>query len=112
MATTGNRVCLLDPCITKNIAATHRRYVYDFPIPQGADPVLFTPKPLDGEVESFELLSVDQVMTKMREKLFKPNCALVLIDFFIRHSYITPDSEPDYMEIITRLHGRFDHDNW
>jgi len=87
-------------------------YVYDLPIPTDADAAPFTPKPLDGEVESFELLPVDQVMAKMREGLFQPNCALVLLDFFIRHGYITPDSEPNYMEIMTRLHGRFDHDKW
>jgi hypothetical protein len=31
------------------------RYVYDLAIPVDADPTLFTPKPLDGEVESFEV---------------------------------------------------------
>jgi len=86
--------------------------VYDLPIPRDVNTVPFTPAPLDGEVESFELLAVDQVMAKMRLGLFKPNCALVLLDFFIRHGYITPESEPNYMEIITRLHGRFDHDKW
>ncbi|KAF7986083.1 hypothetical protein HWV62_41489 [Athelia sp. TMB] len=30
-------------------------YVYDLPVPPGADPTPFTPKPLDGEVESFEV---------------------------------------------------------
>ena len=31
------------------------RYVYDLPIPAGADPTLFEPRPSDGEVESFEV---------------------------------------------------------
>jgi len=84
-------------------------YVYDLRIPNSA---LFQPKPLDGEVESFELLSLDQVIRKMRAGLFKPNCALVLIDFFIRHGYIAPDKEPDFVNIITRLHGRFDYEKW
>ena len=34
----------------------------------------------------------------------------VLIDFLIRHGYLTPDNEPDYMEIITRLHVRINDD--
>ena len=67
--------------------------MYDLRIPPGADPELFTPRPLDGEVESFEvmyskiieerthyylfqLLPVPQVIEKMREGKFKPNCAL------------------------------------
>lgn len=36
----------------------------------------------------------------------------VLIDFMIRLGYLTPDNEPDYMKIITRLHGRFDYERW
>lgn len=34
------------------------------------------------------------------------------MDLFIRLGYITPDNEPDYMKIITRLHGSFDFDRW
>jgi len=48
----------------------------------------------------------------MKEKLFKPNCALVLLDFMIRHGLITAENEPNFLEIMTRLHGRFDIDNW
>jgi len=32
-----------------------KRYVYDILIPPGVDLVPFTPRPLDGEVESFEV---------------------------------------------------------
>lgn len=35
----------------------------------------------------------------------------VIIDLLIRLGYITPDNEPDFMKIITRLHGRFDFEN-
>jgi hypothetical protein len=34
------------------------RYVYDMVIPPGVDPTPFTPRPLDGEVESFEVCSI------------------------------------------------------
>ncbi|KAF9467226.1 nudix hydrolase 20 [Collybia nuda] len=87
-------------------------YVYDLLIPSDVDPTPFRPKPLDGEVESFELLSQNAVIQKMRAGLFKPNCALVLIDLFIRLGYITPENEPDYMKIVTRLHGQFDYERW
>jgi len=87
-------------------------YVYDLPVPVDADASGFQPKPLDGEVESFELLSLQDVITKMHEGRFKPNCALVLLDFMIRHGYMTPENEPHYMEIVTRLHGRFEYDKW
>ncbi|KAG2159308.1 NUDIX hydrolase domain-like protein [Suillus bovinus] len=85
------------------------RYVYDLEVPNDTP---FQPRPLDGEVESFDLLSLDEVKAKMRQGIFKPNCAAVLIDFFVRHGHLTPDDEPDYMEIITRLHGRFEYERW
>ncbi len=37
---------------------------------------------------------------------------LVIIDLLIRRGYITPDNEADFLEILTRLHGRFDYDSW
>ncbi|KAI0787007.1 NUDIX hydrolase domain-like protein [Abortiporus biennis] len=84
-------------------------YIYDLCIPADVPLEL---KPLDGEVESFECLPLPEVVEKMRAGLFKANCAVVLIDFMIRHGYITPDNEPDFLEIITRLHGRFDYERW
>ncbi|KAF9238929.1 NUDIX hydrolase domain-like protein [Melanogaster broomeanus] len=87
-------------------------YVYDLRVPPGVDPTPFQPKPLDGEVESFDLLPLDVVITKMKQGLFKANCAAVLIDFLIRRGYLTPDNEPDFMEILTGLHGRFEYEKW
>lgn len=40
------------------------------------------------------------------------DCKIVLIDFMIRHGVIAPDEEPNFMEILTRLHGRFDFASW
>ncbi|TFK75586.1 nudix hydrolase 20 [Pluteus cervinus] len=87
-------------------------YVYDLSVPRGVDSASFQPKPSDGEVECFELLNQGEVIDRMRAGLFKPNCAIVLIDLFIRRGIITPENEPDYMEIITRLHGRFNYASW
>jgi len=76
------------------------------------NPKNFEPSPLDGEVEKFELLTYAEVVEKMQAGLFKPNCALVLIDLFIRLGYVTPENEPNYMKILTRLHGAFDLERW
>ncbi|KAG7273360.1 hypothetical protein CRUP_022903 [Coryphaenoides rupestris] len=64
------------------------QFVFDLELP--AD---FQPRVGDGEVK--ELLVTDD---------FKPNCALVALDFLIRHSCIEPDKEPYYQEIVTGLH--------
>jgi len=84
-------------------------FVYDLVIPRDAGSV---PKPLDGEVEKFEFLNQDELAARLQAGLFKPNCALVIIDLLVRLGYITPDNEADFTQIVTRLHGRFDYDIW
>ncbi|KAH8102205.1 NUDIX hydrolase domain-like protein [Cristinia sonorae] len=84
-------------------------YVYDIRIPSH---VPFEPKPSDGEVESFECLPMADVIPLMLSRQFKPNCAMVILDFMIRLGFLLPEDEPNYLEIVTRLHGRFDYDKW
>ncbi|KAI1780150.1 NUDIX hydrolase domain-like protein [Hypoxylon cercidicola] len=74
------------------------QWVYDIELP--AD---FSPMPKDGEVAGFYMWTVDEVKEKLAEGRFKPNCALILVDFFIRHKILTPENEPDYDEILRRL---------
>lgn len=73
-------------------------YVFDLQVPE--DMPL---KPQDDEVEAFSLMSVQEVFDAMLEWKFKPNCCLVMIDFFVRHGIITEENEADYLEILTRL---------
>lgn len=75
------------------------RYTYDILLP--VDKI---PQPVDGEAESFELMDFAQVIAHIRNLEFKPNSALVLIDFYIRHGLITPETEPDYLKIISLMH--------
>ena len=49
-------------------------------------PLDFIPKPVDGEVEKFELHSIDYVLEHiLNGKYYKPNCHLVIIDFLVRY---------------------------
>ncbi|TQN68635.1 hypothetical protein CSHISOI_06808 [Colletotrichum shisoi] len=73
-------------------------YVYDMELPES-----IKPEPGDDEVSGFELMTVDEVVDAMLEERFKPNCVLVMLDFFIRHSIITPDNNDEYLDIVTRL---------
>ncbi|KAL9049531.1 MAG: hypothetical protein Q9162_007177 [Coniocarpon cinnabarinum] len=75
------------------------QYVYDMDV--GADVI---PKPSDGEVEGFELMGVEEVKKAMAHGEFKPNCALVLLDFFIRRGDLTAEEDDHYAEIVSRLH--------
>lgn len=72
---------------------------YDLELP--AD---FEPEARDGEIESFALWPMDQVIETVRTtESFKFNCNLVIIDFLIRHGYIRPE-DPDYLALVAGLH--------
>lgn len=75
------------------------QYVYDMAVERDVQP-----KPNDSEVEEFFLCSIDDIESRLSNSEFKPNCALVLLDFLVRHSFLTADNEPCYTEIATRLH--------
>lgn len=63
-------------------------YVYDLELPPD-----FVPSAADGEVEEFMHWPVEQVAETVRTtREFKPNCNIVLVDFFVRHGIITPES--------------------
>ena len=66
----------------------------------------FTPINTDGEVEAFYLWPMERVMETVRESdAFKFNCALVVVDFLVRHGYIAAD-DPDYSAIVEGLLAR------
>ncbi|PHH79975.1 hypothetical protein CDD80_3260 [Ophiocordyceps camponoti-rufipedis] len=75
------------------------QWVYDLPLPASV-----IPRPKDGEAEQFFLCDVDQIKTDIAEGKYKPNCALVVLDFFIRHGILTEADEPDFNNLKRRLH--------
>lgn len=73
-------------------------YCYDLELPEDFEPVC-----TDGEVESFQRLPLAEVAALVRDtEAFKLNCNLTIIDFLVRHGFITPE-EPDYLEILAGL---------
>lgn len=79
-------------------------YIYDLRM----DPEI-VPQPVDGEVAEFNLMTVEETKTELANGTFKPNTALVQIDFFIRHGLITPEDEPDFLEIQARTHRKMEY---
>ncbi|KAJ5246320.1 hypothetical protein N7468_001303 [Penicillium chermesinum] len=79
-------------------------FVYDLKLDASV-----TPKPGDNEVDAFELLSIPELKDALARGEFKPNCSVVIIDFFIRHGILTPENEPDYLDIMSRLHRRLQY---
>ena len=74
-------------------------YVYDLRV---GDEVVF--QPVEGDIDSFSLMGVDDVKQSLRRGDFKPSCAMVMLDFLIRHGLITAENEKDYDIIAQRLH--------
>lgn len=48
-----------------------------------------------GQVEEFLLMTVEEALDTIKTDLakWKPNCALVMIDFALRHGFLDPDHE-------------------
>jgi len=86
-----------------NLMQPEVQYIYDLELPED-----IIPKPGDDEVDEFYLWSVEEVQEAMRRGEFKPNCALVMLDFFVRHGILTTDNERDYIEIVSRLHRKLE----
>ena len=73
-------------------------YCYDLELSKDFKPIC-----TDGEVEEFYLLPIEEVANIVKTTNdFKPNCNLVIIDFLVRHGYITPDDK-DYISIVNGL---------
>ena len=73
-------------------------YCYDIELP-----ATFIPHNTDGEVESFHLMPVEDVLQIVRDSDdFKLNCNLVIIDFALRHRLILED-DPDYCALLEGL---------
>jgi 8-oxo-dGTP pyrophosphatase MutT (NUDIX family) len=76
-------------------------YTYDMELP-----VDVVPKPHDGEVGSYSLMSIGAVQAALLNNEFKPDSAVVVIDFLIRHGIITADNERNFIPINEHIHRR------
>jgi 8-oxo-dGTP pyrophosphatase MutT (NUDIX family) len=77
-------------------------YLYELRLPNDGTITPCT-NAVDGEVDAFRLIDVEEVMQRLLEGQFKPSSAMALIDFCIRRGIITPESEPLYLEICMAL---------
>lgn len=76
-------------------------YLYDLELDEG-----IVAKPRDDEVKEFYLMTVEEVKQAMFNGEFKTNCAVVMLDFFIRHGLVTAETELDYAELTARMHRK------
>ena len=74
-------------------------FVYDIELP--AD---FVPNNADGEVESFELIPIEDVKERILASDYKTTSCPVTLDFLIRHGFINSENEPHLPELVELLH--------
>jgi len=74
-------------------------FVFDIELP--AD---FTPTVNDGEAENFELVPVNQVLSRLFEPDVKTTSTPIAVDFLVRKGIINPENEPNYPELVENLH--------
>ncbi|GAP85544.2 putative NUDIX domain-containing protein [Rosellinia necatrix] len=76
-------------------------YTYDMELP-----VDVIPRPHDGEVGSYSLMSVGDVQVALLNNEFKPDAAVVVVDFLIRHGVINAENERSFVQINEHIHRR------
>ncbi len=80
-------------------------YCYDIELSEE-----FVPENTDGEVAGFELMPVEEVKDKIMEGgLFKPNCELVIMDFFCRHGLMDGETG-EFLQLQQALRAPFKFD--
>ena len=79
------------------------QFIFDLELP-----ATYSPVPVDGEVTDFYCWSIDEVRAHMAAGEFKPNCALVITDFMIRHGFVSIDNEPQYEKLAYGLRRNLD----
>ncbi|KAK2722861.1 hypothetical protein QYM36_003157, partial [Artemia franciscana] len=62
-------------------------FVYDLELPS-----TFVPTNADGEVESFELVPIRELLAKVLSADFKTTSCPVVLDFLVRHGYINSEN--------------------
>lgn len=80
------------------------QYVYEIEIEHPQKPA-----PNDEEVESFNLMTLEQVWGALAREEFKPNTGMTWLAHFIRHGYINAENEAKLVEIDSRLHRRHEY---
>lgn len=100
---TGVVLYMIQPDGPKHQVQPEVEYTFDL---QFDDETSVVPHPVDGEAESFQLLSLEEVLPKLAAGEFKPNCGLIIVDFMLRHGLVDAET-PHYHDIVSRSHRRF-----
>lgn len=74
------------------------QYLYDLELPPSVKP-----STNDGEATDFRLLPLPSVIDSLWTGEWKPNCALAVVDFLVRHGKVDPEGDARYLDVCTRM---------
>jgi hypothetical protein len=66
------------------------------------------PQPGSNEVETFTLITLDDVKVALMEGEFVANRAMVWLAYLIRHGVVTQENEPAFIDICQRMQRKHD----
>ena len=75
------------------------QFTYEMELPPDV-----VPRPGDNEAEEITFMTVDKLRSALAAGEFTPANGCIVLDFLIRHGFITYEQEQDYIEIASRLH--------
>ena len=65
--------------------------------------VIPQPNILDGEVQSFSLMDLQDVLQALLEGRFKSSSAMAVVDWLIRHGYVTEENDARFADVCRHL---------
>jgi len=77
-------------------------YTFDLELPSFG-PLVPQVNPEDGEVESFERMTVEEVVSRLFNDEFKSSSAMAMVDFLVRHGYVTAENDARYADLCFEL---------
>jgi len=66
------------------------------------------PRPDGDEVESFTLMTLDDIKAALIAGEFVTNRAMAWLAYLVRHGMVTPENEPNYIQVCQRLQRKHD----
>lgn len=80
----------------------HDQYVYEMELPLD-----MIPKPFNGDVEKFKLMTLQEVVDALHRGEFNFR-AMTWVAHFVRHGIVNPENERNIAEVCSRLHRKHD----
>lgn len=77
-------------------------FLYELELPSDLS-VLPQPNILDGEVQSFSLMGLQDVLNNLLEGKFKSSSAMAVVDWLVRHGYVTEENDSRFAEVCRHL---------